>query len=112
MEIEFGNNKLRNRCGNRKEAVKAWGLENARKILQRIGEIYAADTLADLYKLPQARCHKLKADRERQYAVDVVHPYRLVFEPAGTPESYMEGAEVIASKVTRVRLLEVVNYHD
>lgn len=29
------------------------------------------------------RCHQLKGNRKGQYAMDLIHPYRLVFEQIG-----------------------------
>lgn len=53
-----------------------------------------------------------KGDSAGQFAVDLEHPRRLVFEPAGDPAGYTEGGLVQAERVTAVRILEVVDYHD
>lgn len=50
-----------------------------RKIQQRLLQLQAARSLADLgppYQGP-ARCHELKGDRAGQLSVDLKHPYRL-----------------------------------
>ena len=44
------------------------------------------------------RCHKLKHDRAGTYAVDLTHPYRLVFE-------------VKEDEIQIANILEVVDYH-
>ena len=44
------------------------------------------------------RCHKLKHDRTGTYAVDLTHPYRLVFE-------------VKEDEIQIANILEVVDYH-
>lgn len=44
------------------------------------------------------RCHPLKGDRKNQYAVDLVHPYRLVFEKKG-------------NEIQIAFISEIVDYH-
>ena len=55
----------------------------ATKIHQRIDEISAADTVEMMIQFHIGRCHALTGSRQNQYAVDLVHPYRLVFEKQG-----------------------------
>ena len=49
------------------------------KIFQRINEIKSIDTIENLVKFGFGRCHALEGNRSSQYAMDLVHPYRLVF---------------------------------
>ena len=44
------------------------------------------------------RCHPLTQNRKGQYAVDLVHPYRLVFEKNG-------------DEIQIANILEIVDYH-
>ena len=44
------------------------------------------------------RCHPLTNNRKGQYAVDLVHPYRLVFEKHG-------------NEIQVVHIMEIVDYH-
>lgn len=64
MEIEFRNNKLKKVCESSKKAIQKYGDHNAKKLFQRIGEISAAESIAVLMTIPQARCHKLKGDKK------------------------------------------------
>lgn len=111
MEIEFRTAKLRQSCENFKKACRTWGQESARRLVQRLNEIEAAETLDVLLRLPGARCHQLKHDRAGQFAVDLRPPKRLVFRPSGSPEDYMVGNSIDPCRVTRVLILEVVDYH-
>ena len=57
----------------------------ADKIHQRIDEIKASENVEILVQYRIGRCHPLhnennKRKRTNQYAMDLVHPYRLVFE--------------------------------
>jgi hypothetical protein len=57
------------------------------------------------------RCHALTADRSGQFAVDVHHPHRLVFEPARVPATDPpEGGDPWAL-VDAVMIVGVVDYH-
>ena len=98
MDITYRNNKIRKVCTNAKIAEKTYGREMAAKILQRIDEINAADTVEMMIKFHIGRCHALTQNRKGQYAVDLVHPYRLVFEKIG-------------NEIQIVNILEIVDYH-
>jgi len=61
--------------------------------------------------LPPARCHPLQGDRAGEFAVDVHQPYRLIFEPANDPIPKKEDGSIDLKKITRIRILEVEDYH-
>lgn len=65
--------------------------------------------MAELSPLPPLRCHALHGNREGQYAMDLVHPHRLVFEPL--PELKYVGDDPEAVPETGVRILGVEDYH-
>lgn len=112
MDLEFADRKLRKRCETEKEAIRAWGRQCAGKLMRRLVQIEAADSLAVLMQIPGARCHPLKGDRAGQFVVDLEHPRRLVFEPAGDTTRFSERGVLLPERVTAVRILEVVDYHD
>lgn len=79
LDIEYKTNKLKNVCTNASEAQRVYGAKMAEKIHQRIDEIRASDSVEFMIANNIGRCHPLKLNREGQYAVDLVHPYRLIF---------------------------------
>jgi toxin HigB-1 len=81
VEISFTNKKLAKTCSSAKQMQAEHGKRMAEKIQQRLFELQAADTLADMRNLPGARCHELKGNLAGILAVDLVHPDRLVFSP-------------------------------
>ena len=83
MDITYKNRKIEKVCTDAKTAERTYGREMADKIHQRIDEIDAADTVEMMIKFHIGRCHSLTQNRKGQYAVDLVHPYRLVFEKNG-----------------------------
>ena len=74
------------------------GVKWPKKIHQRIDEIDAADTVEMMIQFHIGRRHPLTQNRKGQYAVDLVHPYRLVFEKNG-------------DEIQIVNVLEIVDYH-
>lgn len=84
MEIEYRQKKLKAACTVFSTAEKQYGRPMAEKIHQRIDQIHAASSVEQMIQYKIGRCHPLHGNREGQYAVDLVHPYRLVFEKKGT----------------------------
>ncbi len=93
-----------------KELSQIYGADNARRILKRLNELAAAENLDVMRHLP-GRCHELKHDRAGQLAVDVRHPYRLIFEPANEPIPRKDDGGLDWSQVTTIRIVEVEDYH-
>jgi plasmid maintenance system killer protein len=111
MDIIFRNNKLKKRCNSLNGAQKAWGTVRGRLVIKRLDEICDSDNLKVLKSLPQARCHPLKGDYGGKWAVDLEHPYRLIFEPANTRLPILKDGGPDLEKVTAVRILAVEDYH-
>jgi len=80
--------------------------------MRRLDDIKGMANLSELMKLPNARCHPLTQNRKGQFAVDLDHPYRLVFEPANDPLPKMPDGGLDYEKITLIRILEVIDYHD
>ena len=75
-------------------------------LTQRVGELSAATSLLDIKYIPAARLHKLEGTRADEYAVDLVHPFRLVFTPI------LEDVDINElESINIVRIEEVTDYH-
>ena len=98
LVITYKYKKIERICTDAKLAEKAYGTNMAQKIHQRIDEITAADSVEMMIEYRIGRCHPLTQNRKGQYAVDLVHPYRLVFEK-------------INEKIQIAHILEIVDYH-
>ena len=83
MKILYKTKKLEKACTIAYEARKQYGQEMARLINQRVGEISSADTVEELMYYHIGCTHRLSGDRKNEYAMDLVHPYRLIFEKHG-----------------------------
>ena len=109
MDIEFRTEKLRKTCNDLRLLTKTYGADRAKKIRQRLDELRDARTLADMRFLPAARCHELAGERSGQLAVDISHPYRVVFSPIDPTER--EGGGLDWERVTAITVEEIVDYH-
>jgi proteic killer suppression protein len=53
-------------------------------IHQRVNEILAADSIDQLVQFSIGRCHRLKGNKKDLYAMDLIHPYRLILSKVGS----------------------------
>lgn len=98
MDITYKNKKIESVCTDAKVSDRSYGNEMTEKIQMRIGEIQAADTVEQMIQHRIGRCHPLTGNRKGQYAVDLVHPNRLVFEKHG-------------NEIQIAHITEIVDYH-
>ena len=112
MEIFFQDRKLGKIANNQSQLIRKYGQQQVKLLRRRLDELAAADTLEDIRFLPQVRCHELKGNRQGTLAVDVVHPYRLIFEPANDPIPKKDDGGLDWTKVTAITVLAVEDYHD
>ena len=63
----------------------------------RIDQLNAAETVEEMINFSIGRCHQLNGNREGQYALDLVHPYRLIFVK-------------IDDQIQIVKIIEIVDY--
>lgn len=98
VEIAYKNKSLEKICTDASAAVRKYGFEMAVRIRMRIGEMMMADNVEQMILYRVGRCHMLKGDREGKYAVDLIHPYRLVFRMVG-------------EDIQIARIEEIVDYH-
>src|SRR5579872_7235208 len=111
VDILFQDRKLEKLCNDQSLLVRKYGPIRAKILRRRIGEFRAAETLEVMRSLPQVRCHELKGNRAGTLAVDLDHPFRLIFEPANNPIPRKHDGGLDWTKVTAIRVLSVEDYH-
>lgn len=70
-----------------------------------------ARTLSMVPTTKPERRHQLEGGRAGQYAVDLVHPHRLVFKPNHDPLPRKEVGGIDTDQVTAITVIEVIDYH-
>lgn len=111
MVITFKTNKLRKTFNSGKKLKKAYGNENARIIMRRMTVLSAASNLSEVPTMKPERCHPLRGKKKGQYAVDLKHPYRLVFFPDHNPLPETKEGQLDLAQVTCIKILSVEDYH-
>jgi plasmid maintenance system killer protein len=111
VEITFGDRALQKACSSEKESDKRWGPQNAKRIRQRLEDLHAFSCLADVPSTPPFRCHPLKGQRIGQLAIELKHPFRLVFEIDHDPIPRLADGGVDRARVTAIRIVSVEDYH-
>lgn len=111
MIILFANKHFQQECADSKKLQKRHGAQQAKRLRQRLDELRAADTLETMRQLP-GRCHELTGKLAGKVSLDLVHPYRLIFEPADDPPARKPDGGIDWANVRSIRLLEVEDTHE
>ena len=110
MEISFATPRPAKLCNSEKKLRGAYGPRMAGVIQQRLVDLDAAETLESMRDIP-GRCHQLTGNLDGLFAVDLVHPDRLVFAPDHDPVPQLSGGGVDWSKVTKIEVVGIGDYH-
>ena len=109
MEIEFADKKLQKMCEDEKFANKKIGSVCLKKLKTRISDILAAESVSELNA---GEPHPLSRKREGQYAITICGGLRLIFVPANNPTPLNESNNIDWQNVTKIIIIEIVDYHD
>jgi proteic killer suppression protein len=110
MEIYFADSDLEACAKDERLCVKKMGQRQAAIFYKRLNQMHNAQTLEDVRHLP-GRYHELKEDRKGQWACDLEHPNRLIFEPMEKPIPTSESGTYIWLDIKSVDIIEITNYH-
>jgi proteic killer suppression protein len=100
LRIEYKSKKLEKICVNAEVTTKTYGIRMAEQIQRCIDILAAADSVEMLIKYRIGRCHILKGKRKEQYAMDLTHPYRLIF---------IKVEQEI--QIETIKIIEITDYH-
>jgi len=110
VDILFATAKLEKTFNSQKNLLREYG-EQAKKIRLRMAVLRAAPSLAHVPVAKPDRLHALSGDRKGCFAVDLKHPYRLIFEPADVPVPRTDDGGIQKQQVVSIRILAVEDYH-
>jgi proteic killer suppression protein len=111
LNILFKNKKLEKIVNDQKKLLKQYGTRRGKLIRRRLDDFEAAEVLSAISKLPPVRCHELSGGKNGMLAVDLDHPYRLVFQPADEPIPLKSDGGLDWDNVKTIKIMEVTNYH-
>lgn len=112
MDVTFKNEKLARTFNSEKELGREYGPENGKKIKLRMAVMTAATCLEEVSHCPSERRHELSGNRKGQFAVDLKHPKRLIFEPNHNPLPWKADGGLDLKKVTAITIVGVEDYHN
>jgi len=110
MEVTFERAKESKICNSASRLKGEYGPRMASLIQERLASLAAVDTLAGMRSLP-GRCHELTGNLKGRLALDLVHPQRLVFQPADDPIPVLPSGGLDWDKVTKVEIWRIGDYH-
>ena len=111
MNIDFARQKLEKTFNSQTALNRTFGDRMARTVAMRMAVLRNARTLSMVPVTRPERRHQLEGARAGQYAVDLVHPKRLVFEPNHNPMPRKEDGGIDTDQVTSITIIEVIDYH-
>ena len=111
MDIAFQTRRLAKTFNSAEALRKVYGEPRARAIMRRLAVLRAAGSLALVPTTPPERRHQLQGDRGEQFAVDLTHPYRLIFVPNHGHCPRKDDGGIDLERVTAITIIEVVDYH-
>jgi len=111
MDITFGTSRLERVFNSESLLFQEYGPENGRCIMRRMAVLRAAPTLVHVPAMKPERRHQLEGERKGQFAVDLRHPFRLIFAPAHEPLPRKSDRSFDLAKITAIRILAVEDYH-
>lgn len=103
MEVFFRTTKLRKSCEKERDLRRNYGRQ-ADKIMMRLSELRAAKCLDDVPIGPPSRRHKYTNNLKEYFAVDIEHPYRIVFKVANDPPSLLPDGGIDLTQVTEIEI--------
>lgn len=106
----WSNTRLERDCSDDRRASRRFGPERWATLRRRLASLSAAPTLRDLEGVP-GKFHPLVGDRAGQFAMTVSASHRLIFVPDHNPVPMTPDGGIDRDQITRVRILEVVDYH-
>lgn len=110
MDIIFDDQDLEKYANNDRLGQRKLGSARFKKYKQRLDQLKASETLEDVRHQP-GRFHELTSDKKGQWACDLDHPYRLIFQPQEKPIPTNDDGQYLWIKITGVEILKIEDYH-
>jgi proteic killer suppression protein len=110
LDVRFRTRKLQRICNSQAELKRHFG-DMAEVIMNRLQVLARANHLGQVPHTKPTRRHQLSGARREQFAVDLLHPYRLVFRPDHNPLPQRLDGGVDLNAVIAIEIIEIIDYH-
>jgi len=110
VEISFRTRKLERTFSSVDQLRRIYG-RRAEVLTRRIAILKNAQNLSLVPQSRPERRHQLSGRQKNQFAIDVIHPYRLVFEPNHDPVPVTHDGGIDVARVTAITIVGVIDYH-
>lgn len=104
MKISYDSNKMEKILCDEQLIKKEYG-KMAQKVMNRMSELRAATSLADISCAPPPRRHKLEPHSRNQWGIDISRNFRIVIEAVG------EFEKDDLTSIKEIRILYLEDYH-
>jgi proteic killer suppression protein len=111
MNIAFRTSKLQRIFNSETELKTTYGPQMAAVIRKRMVFLRAANNLEQVPATRPFRRHQLSGGYKGCLAVDLKHPYRLIFRPVNDPLSVLGDGGIDLRRVTDIEIICVEDYH-
>jgi len=111
MNIVFKTTKLKKIFCSEKELTRTYGAEKAVIIKRRMVFLRAANNLYRVPVTPPYYRHQLKGKYKGCFAVNVKHPFRLIFRPFNDPMPLLDDGGIDLKAVTSIEIIGMEDYH-
>ena len=105
MEIVFKTARMKRESEDHRWLSRGYGSRQAKEIIARLNELFSAESLYDIWRLPQARLHALSGNFKGCFSIDLKHQYRMIIYP-------LNGDTANLKTVTKIRIDKLYyDYH-
>lgn len=78
MQVKFRTSELRDAFERHQKGVRLWGEAVARRYIQRVKLLQAANSVDDLFKIPPLKFHPLTGNGKGRYSLTLVDRSRMI----------------------------------
>lgn len=112
MDICFKNQKMADNYKNKKWLIRKFGVNDAKKISQRISQLSATSNLKEALDARVGRIHPLSNDLRGFYALDLEYPHRLIIRPVIEEDDVKKDDLKYLIKILVIEIIKVEeDYH-
>ena len=119
MKISYGSSEVEKQCKSLREAQKLFGGNKAlaNSLLSRVNAIDQATVIKDIIRTKPFRFHKLEADYNGLFAIDVKtirDKWRIILQPLDSNDQPYDPCHIdeIADVVTNIKIKEVSGHYE